>query len=78
MTAVNPHWQNGFEREVFHDRIVDKWWFRLELVSETSPSFTFESEVVYSTRDDAEQAADDASTAASMYQAHCCEPGVAA
>lgn len=71
MTAVNPHWQNGFEQDVFHDAISNKWWFRLTLVSETSPAFNFESEVVYSTRDDAEQAAADAATAAASYQAHC-------
>ena len=68
---INPHWMNGFEQDVFHDCVSGKWWFRLELVSETAPSFVFESEVVYSTRDDAEQAAADAATAASSYQAHC-------
>lgn len=71
--AINPHWQNGFEQDVFHDRIAGKWWFRLTLVSETLPAFNFESEIVYSTREDAEQAAADAATAAESYQAHCCE-----
>lgn len=70
---MNPHWQNGFAHEVKHDAVTGKWWFRAELLSEVSPSFVFESEIVYSTRDDAEQAAEDAATLASMYQAHCVE-----
>ena len=66
--SINPHWQNGFSHEVFRDALSERWWFRLELVSEVD-SMTFESEVVYSTREDAEAAAADASAVAVQYQA---------
>lgn len=79
VAKVNPHWQNGFDHDVHYDAVTNRWWFRLELVSETAPAFSFESEVVYTTRDDAEQAAQDAATAAASYQAHCVstDPGPA-
>jgi hypothetical protein len=69
--VINPHWQNGFEATILHDVVTDRWWFRLELVGEIAQGFEFDSEIVYSTRDDAEQAAADASTIASQYQAWC-------
>lgn len=68
MSAVNPRWQDGFDRDVFRDCVSGRWWFRLTLISEAG-NFEHESEVVYSSREDAEQAADDASEAACRYQA---------
>jgi hypothetical protein len=68
---MNPHWQNGFGQTIRRDAVTGKWWFDLELVGEVTGSFTFSSEGVYSTREDAEQAAADAATLASQYQAWC-------
>ena len=58
--APNAKWMDTLSQEVFGDpHVSGKWGFRVWMLDEREP-FEWESGLVYSSREDAEQAADDA------------------
>lgn len=69
MVKANPAWDAEIETTIVRDPHVSKHYgFELEA---PEANFSFESGLVYTSQADAEQAAEDALSAARSYQAAC-------
>ena len=68
MTTLNRYWQESMASEVYGDpHFSAKWGFKLSIEESVISTFEFDSGLVYSSREDAETAADHAAHVAWAY-----------